>query len=71
MLNSACISFFYRLITPKLDNPSAYLVAVWRREDIINPQRKGAGKKVEIVLGGKVLLTKSKKSKGGGHHDQS
>jgi hypothetical protein len=70
MLNNACISFFYRLIKLKLDNPSGYLVAAWRREDIINPQRKGAGKKVGIVPGGKVLLTKSKKSKGG-HHDQS
>jgi len=69
MLNSACIWFFYRLIKPKLDNPSAHLVAVWRRE-IINPQRKGAGKKVGIVLREKVLLTKSTKSKGG-HHDQS
>jgi hypothetical protein len=70
MLNSACISFFYRLIKPKLDNPSAYLVGVWRREDIINPQRKGAGKKVGIVPREKVLLTRLTKSKGG-HHDQS
>jgi hypothetical protein len=70
MLNSDCISFFYRLIKLKLDNSSDYLIAVWRREDIINPQRKGACKKVGIVPREKVLLTKSTNLKGG-HHDQS